>query len=72
MTMLVSSIGISLVGYRAMENHFIRIRCMYLLLAILSLATPILIAIAMMAVGLKMSAAVILPIGISFFLVILS
>ena len=45
---------------------------MYVLLAVCCLAAPILVAIASMAFGYKINAAVILPIGISLFLITMS
>ncbi|NKB78176.1 MAG: hypothetical protein GKR96_14370 [Gammaproteobacteria bacterium] len=65
------AIGVCIYGYRVLENHFERLRCMYLLVAVCSLTAPILFAVVSMVMGYQTNAAIILPIGITLFLITL-
>ena len=70
--MLLSAVGSSIYGYRKAEQHFSRIQSMYVLLSVFFLALPIIVAIIFMAFGYEVNASVILPIGVSMFLVIIT
>ncbi|NKB61850.1 MAG: hypothetical protein GKR95_06825 [Gammaproteobacteria bacterium] len=66
------AIGVCIYGYRILENQFERLRCMYLLISVCSLTAPILVSLMLMSLGYEVNAAVILPIGITLFLITLS
>ncbi len=70
--LLFCSLAVLTHGYKKARNQFRKIQSFYIFLAVCCLAFPILVAIALMAMGLKVNAAFILPIGISFFLCLIS
>ena len=63
-----SSLGVLIVGYIRAETLFVKIRILYLLIAVFFLTLPIFAAIALMTAGWKFNAAVILPVGTTLFL----
>ncbi len=70
--MIFASVGVCIYGYKAAKYHYAKIQCMYLVVAVFAMCFPIFIAILAMAAGIEITAAVILPIGISFFLLIIT
>ena len=72
LVMITATIGTGIYGYKRARVHYHRIQSMYVLLSVFFLALPLVIAIALMFFGVKINAAVILPIGVSLFLVSLT
>ena len=70
--MLISALLILMIGYRYTKNQFTKIQALYVLMAVFLLALPIIVAIAAMALGFKINAAFILPIGITLFLCLIT
>ena len=70
--MLILSISTCIYGFKKAEHHFTRIQSMYVLIAVFFLALPIVIAIVLMLFEIKVNAAIILPIGTSIFLVVMT
>ena len=69
---LVLSTGTCVYGYHTLKSQFEKIRCVYLLLALSCQLTPLVIAQVLMAFDIRVSAAVMLPIGTSLFLILVS
>ncbi len=72
LVMLFSSIGVCIYGYFSAGNHYSKIQCTYVILSVVMMSTPIFLAMAAMSLGMRVNAAVILPIGVSLFLIILT
>ena len=71
-SMLMLSLGVCIYGYKKSEVHYNRIQSMYVLIAVFFLALPILVALFLMSLEIELSAAVILPIGMTLFLIIIT
>ncbi|MFT5571268.1 MAG: hypothetical protein ACI9FR_000176 [Cryomorphaceae bacterium] len=73
----ITSVGMQLLllvllwaGYKRPQNHFMQIQCVYTLFAIMPLFTGSLAILSLMAMGYQINAAVVMPLLITFFVVV--
>ncbi len=67
-SMLLLTLGTLIFGYLKSKDQFRKVRALYILCAVAFLAMPIFLAITLMAIGFNLNATVVLPIGVTCFL----
>ena len=72
LVMLFASLAILIWGYLRADSQFRKIQTLYILIAVGLLALPILVAVVLMAFDFEINAAIILPIGVTCFLCIIT
>lgn len=72
LTSLFFSIVSCCYGYLIKERHYEKVQFIYVILSVLAMLAPIVFAIFAMKLGIKVNAAVILPIGSTLFLITLT
>ena len=71
-TMLLLSMITCCFGYIVAKTHYAKVQCTFVILSVFSMAIPIVLVIILMAYEVKISAALILPIASTLFLIVLT